>query len=471
MTVSEDDDYDPLEAYAQDHEDRLPAKAGCSLEKLASRINLDDDYCTAMSGPKLDKNRGQKADKANRAVTEQVLDARTRMILLKMINNGLVYEINGCISTGKEANVYHAVTEAGVHRAIKIYKSTILTFKSRDKYVSGEFRFKGGYCKTNPRKMVQVWAEKEMRNLKRLNQAGIPSPAPVLLKLHVLVMEFIGDRKGIPAPRLKDAAVPADVLPKLYAQLLRIVRTLFQDCCLVHADLSEYNLLYLDEAVVVIDVSQAVEREHPNALDFLRQDCTNVLHYFRQRGLQTLGLQQLFDFATDASIADPDAWLEAAHQAAASDELDTDQHAADAIRNAMTEESVFRNTFIPRSIEQVRNIERLVANRERGGDDDVYTKLTGLVLDEAPAGSGTASDTDGTDSDSGSGSDTGTGSDSDSDSDAREFEATPGIDREARRALRKENKKLVKEENKQKRKTKMKKHVKKRKEKQSQARK
>ena len=40
---------------------------------------------------------------------EQVLDERTRRILLKLINNEVVHEINGCLSTGKEANVYHAI--------------------------------------------------------------------------------------------------------------------------------------------------------------------------------------------------------------------------------------------------------------------------------------------------------------------------------------------------------------------------
>lgn len=49
----------------------------------------------------------------------------------------------------------------------------------------------------------QVWAEKEMRNLKRLVAAGIPSPAPVLIKNNVLVMDFLG-KAGWPAPRLRD---------------------------------------------------------------------------------------------------------------------------------------------------------------------------------------------------------------------------------------------------------------------------
>lgn len=50
----------------------------------------------------------------------------------------------------------------------QVYKTSILIFKDRDKYVSGEFRFRHGYCKHNPRKMVKTWAEKEMRNLIRL---------------------------------------------------------------------------------------------------------------------------------------------------------------------------------------------------------------------------------------------------------------------------------------------------------------
>ncbi len=50
----------------------------------------------------------------------QVLDPRTRMILFKMLNKKAISEINGCISTGKEANVYHATTPHGEHRAIKV---------------------------------------------------------------------------------------------------------------------------------------------------------------------------------------------------------------------------------------------------------------------------------------------------------------------------------------------------------------
>ena len=70
------------------------------------------------------------------------------------------------------------------------------------RYVQGDFRFRTGYSKGNPRKMVKLWAEKEFRNLSRLHAAGIRCPQPVHLRLHVLVMEFVG-LNGVAAPRLK----------------------------------------------------------------------------------------------------------------------------------------------------------------------------------------------------------------------------------------------------------------------------
>ncbi len=78
--------------------------------------------------------------------------------------------------------------------------------------MTGDFRFRGGYCKSNPRKMVALWAEKEFRNLARLRGAGVRCPAPVHLRAHVLVMDFVGCH-GVAAPRLK-------VCPHALASLL-----------------------------------------------------------------------------------------------------------------------------------------------------------------------------------------------------------------------------------------------------------
>ena len=54
-------------------------------------------------------------------------------ILVKMLNHGLFNELHGCVSTGKEANVYQASTADGNDLAVKIFKTSILTFKDRNR--------------------------------------------------------------------------------------------------------------------------------------------------------------------------------------------------------------------------------------------------------------------------------------------------------------------------------------------------
>lgn len=52
---------------------------------------------------------------------------------------------------------------------------------------------------------------------------------------------------------------------------------MFHGCHLVHADLSEYNILWYENKCWIIDVGQAVEPTHPHALHFLHRDCTNII--------------------------------------------------------------------------------------------------------------------------------------------------------------------------------------------------
>lgn len=318
----------------------------------------------------------------DRATTEQVLDPRTRMILYKMLNQGVVTEINGCLSTGKEANVYHARFPDGREGAIKVYKTSILVFKDREKYVSGEFRFRHGYSKSNPRKMVKLWAEKEMRNLRRLREAGIYAPNPIMLRSHVLLMDFIG-REGYAAPKLKDAKLSETRYRECYLYCVKMMRTMYQKCKLVHGDLSEYNILYYQQQLYFIDVSQSVEHEHPSAADFLRKDCRNITDYFtKYGGLNPMSTQELFDFVTDPTIADEDI----------DDHLDAMQ---DLIANrpvGMTneqqvDEAVFMSTFIPRSLGEVLHSEREQLDYMEGRmEKSLISAISRLEVETLPKG-------------------------------------------------------------------------------------
>lgn len=75
-------------------------------------------------------------------------------------------------------------------------------------------------------------------------------------------------------------------------------RKLFQDAKLVHADFSEYNLLWHEGRVIVIDVGQSVEMDHPMALDFLRRDLAVIIEFFSKKGIATMSIQETYDYVT-----------------------------------------------------------------------------------------------------------------------------------------------------------------------------
>lgn len=179
-----------------------------TYSRYAARIDLAPLYPTSATTTR--KGGSEKTlvkDKSDRATSEQVLDPRTRLIVFKMIGRGLIERVDGCVSTGKEANVYHAVSPEKKHLALKIYKTSILIFKDRDRYVSGEFRFKSGYSRSNPRKMVRLWAEKEMRNLRRMKTSGMRVPEAFEVRENVLVMEFMGEDEWqyVPSPDMLES--------------------------------------------------------------------------------------------------------------------------------------------------------------------------------------------------------------------------------------------------------------------------
>ncbi len=425
-----------------------------SLSKHASKLRLDNNQ----SG--LASTHGRGADKSERATSEQVLDPRTRMLLLQMINRGVVSEVNGVISTGKEANVYHAMSvtdsEQEVHRAVKVYKTSILVFKDREKYVTGEFRFRQGYNKSSNRAMVKVWAEKEWRNLKRIYAAGIPCPEPVYLRLHVLAMSFVGDKKGVPAPRLKDVEFteqnPVARWRGVYIELMAYMRILYQVCRLVHADLSEYNVLYHGDRSWVIDVSQSVEHDHPRSLDFLRMDIKNVSEFCRRKEVAVLSERKVFEYvvAAEGSV----------HLDEAKDNIDrlmTERSEADEGETAQEEvdNEVFRKQYIPQTLDQVYDAERDARQAQEGGDALVYQDLLAdKVVQDGQAKDG----------DAGSANDSEAGGSADSENDSDRFSSDDQAPRGKRfqdKEAKKEHKKQVKEEKREKRKEKMPKHVKK----------
>merc|ERR1712131_43621 len=201
-----------------------------------------------------------------------------------------------------------------------------------------------------------------MRNLIRLQTAGIPSPEPILLRSHVLVMAFIG-RDDMPAPLLKNASLSESKARELYLQVIENMRRMYQEARLVHADLSEFNMLYHNGDAYIIDVSQSVEHDHPHALEFLRKDCGNVNDFFLKHGVAVMTLRELFEFVTDPSITvnNIHLYLEKAMDIA------SERTAEERSNQERVDEEVFKNAYIPRTLTEVSHYER---------DVDAMTQIT-----------------------------------------------------------------------------------------------
>ncbi len=147
--------------------------------------------------------------------------------------------------------------------------------------------------------------------------------------------------------KLKDGpSLDENQANSLYLQLIRYMRIMFVKCKLIHADLSEFNLLIdSNNKLYVIDVSQSVEQAHPNALEFLRMDCRNVTDFFAKRyTLKTiLTMQQLFNYITDPTITDTNeqAYLDKAIEQAQNQPINE------------VDERVFERIFIPQTLDDL----------------------------------------------------------------------------------------------------------------------
>lgn len=418
---------------------------------ITDRGEIVEKYTLVINTEPLKKGPKTTKDKANRATVEQVLDPRTLRFLGKIINKGIISRINGCISTGKEANVYHGDHEdpsvSDREYAVKIYKTSILVFKDRERYVDGEFRFRNTKNQSNPRKMVKVWAEKEFRNLKRLHSNGIPCPEPIELRSHVLVMEYLTKGNAQPSPKLKDHPFKdVDEIVFYYQQMLIYMRRMYQRCRLVHADLSEYNSIVHNDKLYIIDVSQSVEPEHPMALDFLRMDIRNVNDFFSRKKINVYPERLLFKFITE-----PDLNMESEDDLQLRDYLNGFPLKSE-LEDANVDDEIFRSLHLVRSL---NNLDERDFEKFQEGKVDTLIDLVPKNEEESEEESEYSSEED--DSSESSSDEEDEGEDKKKMRKTREMKGKKFENKEDKKA----RKQAAKEAKAEKRKSKMKKHVKK----------
>ncbi|ELY43805.1 RIO1 family regulatory kinase/ATPase domain-containing protein [Natronorubrum tibetense] len=104
---------------------------------------------------------------------------------------------------------------------------------------------------------------------------------------------YIGDDEGR-AKRLGEVHIEN---PQTAYEVMREYMRRLYSAGIIHGDLSEYNVVFDEGQLVIIDVGQAVTVHHPNSRTFLERDCRNVASFFSRQGLET-DEDELLEFVT-----------------------------------------------------------------------------------------------------------------------------------------------------------------------------
>ncbi len=219
--------------------------------------------------------------KEQKKIEEGIFDIPTMLRLRRLFTHNIITSLGFILAEGKEADVYaaeagSAVKQPGSLVAVKIFRIETTRFMRRSEYLEGDPRFRR--AKFSGFEMVATWCKKEYGNLKIAASAGVHAPIPYLFSGNVLAMELIAEN-DTPSPQMKRVRLlkPEEVYKAILADLKKLYNH-----GLVHADLSEYNILMKGRVPYMIDFGQAIVTDHPKASAFLQRDVLNISAYFRK---------------------------------------------------------------------------------------------------------------------------------------------------------------------------------------------
>ena len=206
---------------------------------------------------------------------------------------GFLDELISGIKTGKEASVFLGKNSDGFV-AVKVYTDLrVRSFRHDEAYREGRFigdnRMQkaieqGSHKGLNAHQIL--WVQEEFRQMKHLSQCGVRVPRAIAVNGIALIMEFIGDENGNPAPRISDLRMDKDEAHDAFRQSVQNLQLIVRSGR-VHGDYSTFNILWHDQRAIVIDFPQVMEFHHnPNANAFLERDVHSLCKSFLKQGVK-----------------------------------------------------------------------------------------------------------------------------------------------------------------------------------------
>jgi len=187
-----------------------------------------------------------------------------------LVKAGFLQAVGKCLGLGKEADVYEVLTSNGEEAAIKFHRLGRISFRQTAKFRS--------YTKPKTFWLFRskVAAEKEFEALKKLYDCGVSVPKPIAQNRHAVLM---GKIRGVQLKEIESLPNPE----KVFLEIVKNLQKAYKKAKIIHADLSEYNILLEDGMIQIIDWPQYITLQHPNADKLLERDVKNLTRFFERK--------------------------------------------------------------------------------------------------------------------------------------------------------------------------------------------
>jgi RIO kinase 2 len=190
------------------------------------------------------------------------------------------------LGVGKESDVYDALNPEGDRIAVKFHRLGRISFRQTLR--------KRDYTTEHTSWLFQsrLAAEKEIQALEHVFPHGVAVPNPISQNRHTVTMGMI---EGAELAEYQEIPEPKEVLK----EILQNIRRAYLKADVIHADLSEYNVILKPNMhILIIDWPQYVGKDHPNAEQLLTRDIRNILQFFRRKHLLKVKLDDARAFVT-----------------------------------------------------------------------------------------------------------------------------------------------------------------------------
>ncbi|MFX1518433.1 MAG: RIO1 family regulatory kinase/ATPase [Promethearchaeota archaeon] len=194
------------------------------------------------------------------------------LALNALVQSDIIEAIGIPIGVGKESDVYEALTPEKRRVVIKLHRLGRISFRQTRRlrpYTTGKKHL--SWLQES-----QIAARREYIALKRIYPVISSVPEPIGQNRHCVTMELI---EGEELSNILEIEEPKAIM----TEIIEIMKTIFQSCGIIHADLSEFNILITPDSTIIIDWPQWVNKTHPNAEAILKRDVNNILTFFEKR--------------------------------------------------------------------------------------------------------------------------------------------------------------------------------------------